>query len=190
MAPPVFVVGVLLSRHYMQEGFLVFRTVGARQDLQSACHLLYQAQTLLAFDAQGMVNGIKWCGQECAYTNSFFSGQYAYFSIIWWRSEAERWRDHHHHCRWHTDGPLASSRILSRKNRLIIPTIFESILHQAILSVVFRWGLRTDKQRSSSYFSVSDSRPSSFGAFMWYVSLVLFKLNLKNRNRSKMCASK
>lgn len=56
LAPPVFISGALLSRHYMQEGFLVFRTVGARQDLQSACHLLYQAQTLLAFDAQGMVN--------------------------------------------------------------------------------------------------------------------------------------
>ena len=56
LAPPVFISGALLSRHYMQEGFLVFRTVGARQDLQSACHLLYQAQTLLAFDAQGMVD--------------------------------------------------------------------------------------------------------------------------------------
>ena len=45
----------MLSRHYFQEGFLVFRTVGARQDLQRACRLLYQAETLLAFDAQGMV---------------------------------------------------------------------------------------------------------------------------------------
>ena len=55
LAPPVLVLGGLLSRHYWQSGFLVFRTVGARQDLQNACRLLFLSQTLLSFGAQAMV---------------------------------------------------------------------------------------------------------------------------------------
>ncbi len=58
LAPPVLVVGAMLSRHYVQTGFLIFRTVGARADLQKACHLLYLAQTLLAFNAQAMVTSV------------------------------------------------------------------------------------------------------------------------------------